>query len=77
MVDPFHGTIALGFIQPLGSSFIPDLIVGFQKETPEIRFQLIQDTTKVILSQIESAEKKHLTFNRISMISLSIETIQW
>ena len=56
MVDPFHGTIALGFIQPLGSSFIPDLIGGFQKETPKIRFQLIQDTTKVILSQIESAE---------------------
>ena len=56
MVDPFHGTILLGFIQPLGSSFIPDLMGKFQKETPEIRFQLIQDTTKIIVSQIESAE---------------------
>ena len=56
MVDPFHGTIALAFIQPLGSSFIPDLIGEFQNETPEIRFQLTQDTTKIILSKIESAE---------------------
>jgi len=56
MVDPLHGTISLAFIQTLGSSFIPDLISEFQKEAPGIRFQLTQDTTKKILSQIESAE---------------------
>lgn len=56
MIDPFHGTILLAFIQPLGSGFVPDLIGGFQKEIPGIQFQLFQDTTKKILSQIESGE---------------------
>lgn len=56
MIDPFHGTILLAFIQPLGASFIPDLIGAFQKQKPGIRFQLTQDTTKKILSQIESTE---------------------
>ncbi|MBU3146095.1 LysR family transcriptional regulator [Clostridium sp. CF012] len=56
MVDPFHGNISLGFIQTLGSSFIPNLISEFQKQKPGIGFQLTQDTTKKILSQIESAE---------------------
>lgn len=56
MVDPFHGTISLAFIQPLGSSFVPDLIGEFQKQEPGILFQLAQENTNEILSQIESAE---------------------
>jgi len=56
MIDPFHGTILLAFIQPLGASFIPDLIGAFQKQHPGIKFQLTHDTTKKILNQIESAE---------------------
>lgn len=56
MVDPFHGSISLAFIQPLGSSFIPDLIGAFQKQEPGIRFQLTQDSTKEILNQLESAK---------------------
>lgn len=56
MINPFHGTLSLGFIQPLGSSFIPELISEFQKQAPEIQFRLTQDTTKEILSQIDSAE---------------------
>jgi LysR family transcriptional regulator, transcription activator of glutamate synthase operon len=56
ILDPFHGTISLGFIQPLGSRFVPDLIGEFQKQKPGIKFQLIQDTTKNILKKIESAE---------------------
>lgn len=56
LVDPFHGTILLSFIQPLGSSFIPDLLGAFQQQAPGVKFQLTQDTTKIILSQLESAE---------------------
>ena len=56
MVDPFHGNISLGFIQTLGSSFVPNLISEFQKQKSGIGFQLTQDTSKKILSQIESAE---------------------
>ena len=56
ILDPFHGTISLGFIQTLGSRFVADLIGEFQKQKPGIKFHLIQDTTKKILEQLESAE---------------------
>lgn len=56
IVDPFHGSIQLAFIQPLGSNFIPDLISGFQKQKPGIRLLLTQDTSNKILDMIESAE---------------------
>lgn len=56
MVDPTHGTILLAFIQPLGSSFVPDLLGTFQKQNQGIKFQLTQDNTKKILSQLDSAE---------------------
>lgn len=56
MVDPSYGTISLGFIQPLGASFIPDLIGEFQKQYPGIKFHLTQDTSNNILHMIESAE---------------------
>lgn len=56
IVDPFHGSIQLAFIQPLGSNFIPDLISDFQKEEPGIRFHLTQDNSNKILDLIESSE---------------------
>jgi LysR family transcriptional regulator, transcription activator of glutamate synthase operon len=56
LVNPYHGTISLAFIQTLGSSFVPELISSFQKEYPDIRFQLYQHATSRILSQLESAE---------------------
>jgi len=56
LVDPTQGTISLGFIQPLGSSYIPDLISEFQKENPGIKFQLNQDNTRNILAGVESGE---------------------
>lgn len=55
-VNPTQGTISLGFIQPLGSSYIPDLISAFQKENPGIKFQLNQDNTRNILNGIEAGE---------------------
>ena len=56
IVNPFHGTISLAFIQTLGSSFVPELISSFQKNYPDIHFQLYQHATNKILSQLESAE---------------------
>lgn len=55
MVDPYHGTISLSFIQTLGSSFIPDLISDFQKEFPNIQFQLSQNITNIIVKEINAA----------------------
>lgn len=55
MVDPYHGTISLAFIQTLGSSFVPDLISDFKKEFPNIQFQLSQNISSEILKEIEVA----------------------
>jgi DNA-binding transcriptional LysR family regulator len=55
MVDPHHGTISLAFIQTLGSSFVPDLISEFQKEFPNIQFQLSQNISSKILKEIAAA----------------------
>ncbi|MEH7545955.1 MULTISPECIES: LysR family transcriptional regulator [Bacillaceae] len=55
MVDPNHGTISLAFIQTLGSSFVPDLISAFQKELPNIQFQLSQNISSKILQEIHVA----------------------
>lgn len=55
MVDPHHGTISLAFIQTLGSSFVPDLISEFQKEFPNIQFQLSQNISRKILKEIHAA----------------------
>lgn len=55
MVDPYHGIISLAFIQTLGSSFVPDLISDFQKEFPNIQFQLSQNISSKILKDIDAA----------------------
>lgn len=54
MVDPNHGIISLGFIQTLGSSFVPDLISGFQNIFPNIQFHLSQNISSKILKDIEA-----------------------
>lgn len=56
MVDPHYGTISLAFIQTLGSSFVPDLISDFQKEFPNIQFQLSQNISSKILKDIDAAK---------------------
>lgn len=56
IIDPFHGNISLGFIQPLGSCFVPDMIGEFQNQQPGMRFKLIQDTTIKIIDQLESTK---------------------
>lgn len=55
MVDPYHGTISLAFIQTLGSSFVPDLISDFQKKFPNIQFQLSQNISSKILKEINAS----------------------
>ena len=55
MVDPYHGTISLAFIQTLGSSFVPDLISDFKKEFPNIQFQLSQNISSKIIKEIHAA----------------------
>lgn len=56
LVDPFHGVISLAFIHTLGSNYVPDIIHSFRETYPGIQFQLLQDSTRKIMSQLESGE---------------------
>lgn len=56
MIDPDHGHVSLAFIHTLGSSYVPDLIGAFRTKYPNIKFQLSQDSTQHILSQLDSGE---------------------
>jgi DNA-binding transcriptional LysR family regulator len=56
MIDPLNGTISLAFIPTLGVNFVPDIIGEFREKFPNINFQLTQDRTKKIISQLDFAE---------------------
>ncbi|MBU8881352.1 LysR family transcriptional regulator, partial [Bacillus sp. FJAT-29790] len=56
MIDPMHGVISFGFIPSLRPSFVPNLIRLFLKETPSVKFQLSQGSTRKVIHQLESAE---------------------
>ncbi|WP_134699205.1 LysR family transcriptional regulator [Ammoniphilus sp. YIM 78166] len=56
LIDPLNGVISLAFIHTLGSSYVPELISAFRVQYPGIQFQLVQDSTKKIMAQLESGE---------------------
>lgn len=51
-----RGTVALAFLHTLGVRLVPDLLRNFRREHPEIRFQMWQNASEVILGQLESGE---------------------
>ncbi|MGD8190727.1 LysR family transcriptional regulator [Brevibacillus ginsengisoli] len=56
LIHPEHGEVSLGFLHTLGVQFIPDLIRSFRCLYPEIRFQLHQNGTQILLDQLASGE---------------------
>ncbi len=56
LVNPSSGTVSLGFIHSQGTNLVPDLIGSFRKQYPAITFQLFQNTSRLILDQLEAAE---------------------
>lgn len=52
MLDEEAGEVMLGFLHTLGSHLIPDLIVTFRANYPNIRFQLNQSNTASLLQQL-------------------------
>lgn len=56
MINPEKGEVSLGFLHTLGASYIPDLIRGFGKKYPGIKFQLHQNSTQILLNQLTSGE---------------------
>lgn len=56
MVDPLCGTVRLSFIHTLGNSLIPELIHNYKKFYPSVDIMLFQETTNVLMDQLNSGE---------------------
>ena len=56
MINPESGEVSLGFLHTLGASHIPDLIKSFGKKYPDIRFQLHQNSTHILIKQLMAGE---------------------
>ncbi|AFM39388.1 transcriptional regulator [Desulfosporosinus acidiphilus SJ4] len=73
LLDPFKGSVSLGFIHSQGSNLVPDLLGTFRKNFPEIQFMLYQNVTHQVLDQLEAGE---IDFCFCSQ-PLARETIHW
>ncbi|MGC7871282.1 LysR family transcriptional regulator [Desulfosporosinus sp. SYSU MS00001] len=56
LIDPFQGSVSLGFIHSQGSNLVPDLLGSFRKNFPEVRFMLYQNLTSQVLDQLEAGD---------------------
>jgi LysR family transcriptional regulator, transcription activator of glutamate synthase operon len=54
--DPAGGTVRLGFLSPLGTWLVPDLLQAFRLERPRVRFELRQDGADRILQALEAGD---------------------
>ncbi|MEG0260860.1 MAG: LysR family transcriptional regulator [Lysinibacillus sp.] len=54
--NPEFGEVSLGFLHTLGTNIVPDLIRGFRKNFPQVRFQLTQNYSRPQLKQLLAGE---------------------
>jgi len=54
MINPFSGTINLSFIHTLGNTLIPQIISEYQSKFPDVKFNLLQSSTDVLLEDLLS-----------------------
>lgn len=54
--DPDRGTVSLAFLKTLGVSIVPNLMRSFLQQYPLIHFQLFQNSTSLMLDQLEKGE---------------------
>jgi len=56
LLSPEYGEISLGFFHTHGTHIIPDLIGTFRLKYPNVKFQLNQHSSQVLVEQLESGE---------------------
>ncbi|MEK4628049.1 LysR family transcriptional regulator [Solibacillus sp. FSL R7-0682] len=56
LVSPGHGEVALGFMHTLGLKVIPALMTDIRSVYPQMKFQLTQSNTGVLLKKLENSE---------------------
>lgn len=75
LLDPEYGTVSLGFLHTLGTDFVPDLIGEFKKKHPNIKFNLFQNNSQLLVEQLEAGEID-LCFNTDRETKLNVEWIK-
>lgn len=55
-IHPNSGTISIAFLPSLGIALVPDLISSFQKEHPEVNFQLTQASNQQNIDLLKAGE---------------------
>lgn len=73
LLDPDHGMVALSFLKSLGAVVMPKLLGEFLKQHPAVRFQLHQQSTRVMLGQLERGEVDLV----LSSMTETAESIEW
>lgn len=56
LVSPGQGEVAIGFMHTLGLEVIPSLMTDVKKVYPNMKFQLTQSNSSVILDKLEAGE---------------------
>lgn len=75
LLDPEHGTVSIGFLHTLGTHFVPDLIRFFREKHPNIKFQLHQNNSKLLIEQLEAGEID-LCFNTYRETKLDVKWVR-
>lgn len=56
LIHPDHGSVSLSFLHSLGPNLVPGLLSKFRLTCPNIQFKLYQNTTTLLLDQLENGE---------------------
>ncbi len=74
--DRESGVIAFGFAHALGTRVVPDLIAAFRSDHPRARFQLMQNASHIILSELEAGEVDLALVSPVPIASDRIESVE-
>lgn len=75
--DRESGVIAFGFAHALGTRVVPDLIAAFRADHPRARFQLMQNASHIILSELEAGEVDLALVSPVPATSERIESVEF
>ncbi|RBW69035.1 LysR family transcriptional regulator [Bacillus taeanensis] len=73
LLDPDFGEVSFGFMPTLGTYLIPNLISSFRSDYPQVNFRLKQNSTDLLLKQLEANE---IDFCLVSFIEESTK-VNW
>lgn len=69
-----RGTVTLGFLHTIGSTYLPNYIRLFKQQFPHVQLKLIQNNSHILLDLLKQGL---LDICLISIIDTNDETIQW